>query len=337
MTKLENITGKLHEEISKRLVIGDMNFPTEKELCEQYSCSRQTIRKVLSNLKDDKLITSRQGSGYKLTGISPDSRRNHVCLLFARPDEYIYPALIYDIEKELSSGYDAPMTVSVFETGSDFYKERTVLKELLKNPPLAILAECFSMMPNPNADLYKALEKKGCTPIFLYGTYKNMDSYPAISEGTYDAVYNLIKKLILTGHKKICGVFKVNNPQEMSKLYGFLSALRDNNLNFGKDSYIIADPVIDNLALSVLCQKNDAIIYCSDELAYPSVRWLREQGVINLNDKAVYSFDNSYLSQIGSLRIPSFHHKKEPLSHAVSERILSIIKGQPKISIVLPY
>ena len=337
MTKTENITHKLHEEISKRLISGDMLFPTEKELCAQYSCSRQTIRKILLNLKEDKLITSRQGSGYRLTGISPDSKRNRVCLLFARPDDYIYPSLIYDIEKGISHGHDVPMTVSVFETGADFYKERRILKELLKNPPLAILAECFSLMPNPNADLYKELEKNFCVTIFLYGTYINMNSYPSISEGAYDAVYNLIRKLVLTGHKKICGVFKDNNPQEISKLYGFISALRDNDLDFGSDRYLLARPEVDYSALASLCQKSDAVIYCCDELAYPGVRWLREQGIINLNDKPVYSFDNSYLSQVNSFNLPSFHHTKQPLAHVVSERILSIIKGQPKISIVLPY
>ena len=337
MTKIENITKKLYEDISERLMSGSTDLPTEKELCARYSCSRQTIRKVLLNLKEEKLITSRQGSGYKLTGLNPDIRRNQVCLLFARPDEYIFPSLIYDIEKGISSGYDVPMTVSVFETSADFYKERKILKELLKNPPLAILSECFSLMPNPNADLYKELEKAGCAPIFLYGTYRNMDAYPSITEGSYDAVYNLIKKLILTGHKKICGVFKDNNPQELHKLYGFISAMRDNDLDFSKDSYLIAGPDPDHSELVNLCKKADALIFCNDELAYPSVRKLKEQGIINLNDKAVYSFDNSYLSQVSSFRIPSFHHTKEPLAAAISERVLSIIKGQPKISIVLPY
>ena len=337
MTKIENITQILRDEVTKRLIDKDLILPTEKELCSRFNCSRQTIRKVLNNLKDDKLITSRQGSGYKLTGLSPNAKRNHVCLLFSRPDDYIYPALIYDIEKGISSGQDFPMTVSVFETGADFYKERKILKELLKNPPLAILSECFSTMQSPNADLYKELESKGCATIFLYGTYRNMADFPSISEGTFDAVYNLVEKLIKSGHHKIGGVFMDNNPRNSHGLYGFISALRDNDLSFGKDRFLIASPEVDLYALSSLCKECDALIFCSDEIAYPCVRYLLEQRLIDLGIKPVYSFDNSYLSQTGSFKLPSLFHVRESLAMAISERILSIIKGQPRISIVLPY
>ena len=335
MTKAENITQKIKAEISERLVSGNMSLPTEKELCKAYSCSRQTIRKVMAELKEEKLITSRQGSGYRLTGLNPNPRRNQVCLLFARPDDYIYPSLIYDIERNLSSAADIPVSVSVFETHKDFYKESIILKELLKNPPLAILSECFSLMPNPNSGLYKMLEDKGCAVVFLYGTYRNMEVFPSVTEGTYDAAYSLVTHLHSSGFARISGVFRDGNPQEASMLYGFISALRDLGLSFEKSRYIIdGDPSAD---IETLCQSSDALIFGSDEYAYPYVKKLRDSGLITSNDKKVYSFDNSYLSQVNSFHIKSFYHPRSPLAPVISEKILSIIKGQPKISIVLPY
>lgn len=335
MTKQENITKKIKKEISQRLLLGKMALPTEKELCEKYSCSRQTIRKVLSNLKEEKLINSRQGSGYHLTGLNPDSGRNHICLLFARPDEYIYPSLIYDIEKNISSGSDIPLSVSVSETQSDFFRERNILKDLLKNPPLVILSECFSLMDNPNHDLYEALEKKGCSVIFLYGTYRNMPDFPSIAEGAYDAAYNLVMQLHISGHRRISGVFKNANPQDSSMISGFISALRDLDLDFGKKRYVIEDaPTSD---IRALCKESDAVLFGSDELAYPHVKALRDKKLINLKEKKVYSFDNSYLSQVNSFRIKSFSHRGKTLSYTIAKRILSTIKGQPKVSIVLPY
>lgn len=346
MTKIENITSKMHKIISEKLISGDMSLPTESSLCTEFDCSRQTIRKVLLNLKEEKLITSRQGSGYRLTGLSPDASRNHICLLFTRPDEYIYPSLIYDIEKGLSSDPSVSMVVSVSETGADYYKERTILKKLLDNPPRAILSECFSLMASPNVDLFRELEAKGCSVIFLYGTYPNMESFPSIKEGAYDAVYDLVSSLHAKGYSRIRGVFNKNNPQEQSRFYGFISALRDLCLPFGAEAYLIATPygVPDALNatnagvdLETLTLGSDALIFCSDEVAYPCVRYLRDHGCLNLGEKPVYSFDSSYLSQVGSFKLPSISHAKETLAGAVSERILSIIKGQPKISIVLPY
>ena len=334
-TKKENITQRIKIEISEKLISGNMSFPTEKELCEKYSCSRQTIRKVLTALKEEKLITSRQGSGYKLTGLNPNPRRNHICLLFTRPDEYIYPSLIYDIEKNLSQAAYIPMSVSVSETHADFYKERLILKELLKNPPLAILSECFSLMANPNSDIYRALEEKGCAVIFLYGNYRNMENFTCVTEGAYDAAYSLVSSLHASGFNRISGVFRNNNPQQASMLYGFISALKDLELPFDKDRYIIEKGFDSDI--QTLFRNSDAMIFGSDEYAYPHVKNLRSLELSNFKDKKIYSFDNSYLSQVNSFRIPSFYHPRESLASAIAERILSIIKGQPKISIVLPY
>lgn len=335
MTKAENITQKIKADISELLVSGNMSLPTEKELCDKYSCSRQTIRKVMAELKEEKLITSRQGSGYRLTGLNPNPRRNQICLLLTRPDDYIYPTLIYDIERNLSSAADIPVSVSVFETHADFYKESVILKDLLKKPPLAILSECFSLMANPNSGLYKMLEEKGCAVIFLYGTYRNMEIFPSVTEGTYDAAYSLVSHLHSTGSVKISGIFRNGNPQESSMLYGFISALRDLGLPFDKSRYIIeGEPQSD---IAELCETSDALIFGSDEYAYPYVKQLRNMNLINNGDKKIYSFDNSYLSQVNSFRIKSFGHPRSPLAPAIAEKIVSIIKGQPKISIVLPY
>ena len=336
----------MHKMISEKLISGDTLLPTESRLCTEFDCSRQTIRKVLHILKEENLITSRQGSGHRLTGLSPDARKNHICLLFTRPDEYIYPSLIYDIERGIASDPSVTMAVSVSETGGDYNKERNILKKLLENPPRAVLAECFSLMATPNVDLFRALEAKGCSVIFLYGVYPNMEGFPSIREGAYDAVYDLVKKLYATGHTRIRGVFKNNNPQEQSRFYGFISALRDLGLPFGTDAYLMSTPygIPDALNstnagtdLETLALRSDALIFCSDEVAYPCVRYLMDHGCLNLNEKPVYSFDSSYLAQVGNLKLPSITHTKDTLASAVSERILSIIKGQPKISIVLPY
>ncbi|MBO4456756.1 MAG: GntR family transcriptional regulator [Butyrivibrio sp.] len=346
MTKIENITSEMHKMIDEKLSKGERLLPTESELCTAFSCSRQTIRKVLLNLKEENLISSRRGSGHYLTGLSYNSKRNHICLLFTRPDDYIYPTLIYDIEKGISSASSVTMAVSVNDTGADFYKERTILKKFLTNPPRIILSECFSLMPSPNADIYRELEKKGCNVIFLYGTYPNLSKFPCIKEGTYDAVYDLVRRLHTSSHTHIRGVFKTNNPQEQSRFYGFLSALRDYELPFDKDSYIIVsqstspnDLISKSSAkdLESLARQSDALIFCNDEIAYPCVKYLKDNGCINLGEKPVYSFDNSFLSRVKGFRIPSFYHCSESLAGAISEMINSIIKGQPKISIVLPY
>ena len=38
-------------------------LPTEDELCERFSVSRYTVREALRRLREDSLVTSRQGAG----------------------------------------------------------------------------------------------------------------------------------------------------------------------------------------------------------------------------------------------------------------------------------
>jgi len=71
MKKHEIVYEDLCMEISARLQKNVNILPTEAEMCRSYSVSRQTLRKALGRLKDEHVVTGRQGSGYMLTGIFP--------------------------------------------------------------------------------------------------------------------------------------------------------------------------------------------------------------------------------------------------------------------------
>ena len=53
---------------------GGGKLPTEVELCQQYGCSRQTVRSALSVLQEKGLIVRRQGSGSYPCLIRPAAR-----------------------------------------------------------------------------------------------------------------------------------------------------------------------------------------------------------------------------------------------------------------------
>src|SRR5688572_23703021 len=53
----------LKEEIVVGVYPVGSQLPTEDELCERFSVSRYTVREALRRLRDDNLISSRQGSG----------------------------------------------------------------------------------------------------------------------------------------------------------------------------------------------------------------------------------------------------------------------------------
>jgi GntR family transcriptional regulator len=66
--------------LSEQIVRGDYpvgtNLPPETELCERFAVSRHTIRQALRQLRDDGLVTSRQGAGTIV--VKPASKSEYV-------------------------------------------------------------------------------------------------------------------------------------------------------------------------------------------------------------------------------------------------------------------
>src|SRR5437016_14291891 len=53
----------LKDEIVRGVYPVGSQLPTEEELCERFSVSRYTVREALRRLREDRLVSSRQGAG----------------------------------------------------------------------------------------------------------------------------------------------------------------------------------------------------------------------------------------------------------------------------------
>ena len=101
-------------------------LPTEYELVERFSVSRQTIRQAIAFLKSEGLVYQVQGSGTYVassaTKRTADKRRGgNVLVICTYISDYIFPSIIRGIEKELSSsGY----IVNLVATGNRVETER---------------------------------------------------------------------------------------------------------------------------------------------------------------------------------------------------------------------
>ena len=64
--KYQSIADSLRQEIETGVYSSKQLLPTEHLLCQRFQISRQTVRRALSVLEDEGLITRRQGSGSHL-------------------------------------------------------------------------------------------------------------------------------------------------------------------------------------------------------------------------------------------------------------------------------
>ena len=75
--KYQSVANSLRLEIENGLYNSKQLLPTEQLLCQRFQISRQTVRRALSVLEDEGLITRRQGSGSHLRErIGPEALLN---------------------------------------------------------------------------------------------------------------------------------------------------------------------------------------------------------------------------------------------------------------------
>ena len=156
-------------------------LPTESELSSRFGVSRQTIRKALSDLSRENLITSVQGSGSYVAFEAPvRSKTMHITIITSYISEYIFPNILRGIDNLVSgAGY----TVNVRATNNSIATERKILEDLLEHPVDGIAIEgTKTTMPNPNVFLYGKLAEMGI-PIVMFNNY-----YPGLELPNYPHV-----------------------------------------------------------------------------------------------------------------------------------------------------
>lgn len=314
-------------------------LPTENALCKKYCVSRQTVRKALSVLENERLIEKRQGSGSYTTGRFGRTERDTVAILVCSDSEYIYPELLADLRSALQ---EQGFSSTVYVTENQFSKEREILSYLLNHPVRGILSEgCKTAFPTPNHDLYYRLSKEGTSILFFHGSYQNLPDFPSLKDDNFEGGYYFGKYLLSLGHEKTAAVIKSDDIQGLERCHGFLSALRDENVPFPEKNICYFDSV----KLNALQKKQDtgfltdfigkqldgatAVLCYNDEIAYWLIKELIYKNLRIPEDVSVVCFDNSYLSELSAIQLTALSHKKQEMGQTAAEMLLKLMKGSP--------
>ena len=312
MLKHEVVYGKLVQEILRRLQSSVFVLPTEQELCSRFGTSRQTLRKALGRLKEEQILSSRQGSGYILTGLYPN-RANRIVILAQSDEVYLYPRFLAQVTGFFGrQHYDA----AVILTNGDTETEREILERLLAEPPRGLFS-CArrSILPTCNADLYEALADAGTKLVFPFGKYPNVQAGRSSLADDEQGGYLLTEYLLRQGCVT-CAMLLIEGDECGQQRYlGYCRAKAAMQLPV-HDSYVIrippeeADRIREDHTDSVirtwlekLPADTDSIICQQDELAFTVVHALEKQGIHVPAMMKVAGFDNSHLRTAGRISL----------------------------------
>ncbi len=335
--KYRVLADRLREELGRSSGKQGYKLPTELELTARYQLSRQTVRHALRLLEEEGLIHRRQGSGSYATGLTPSAAPRQIAVVASFMDDYIFPAILHEATEVFSrQGY----STAVYATENRVSREREILLRLLEEPMSGLLVEgSKTALPTPNGDLYQRLRQAGTPMVFLHGAYGELSGVPCVADDNYGGGYYLGKYLTSLGHKKIAGIFKSDDIQGTERCFGLLCALRDENI-LSCEEHIC---YFDTAQLAALQTKQDtgflsefaakqlkntpAVVCYNDEIAYWLIKEFSYKNLRIPEDISIVCFDNSYLSELSSVRITSLSHKSHEMGTTAAEAILKLMKG----------
>lgn len=178
-------------------------LPTEVELCQQFECSRQTVRSALGVLQEKGLIVRRQGSGSYPIRLPPKSSRQMAMILKERETAVAADA----VKKAREAAEAVGCSLLCLETHGSHEEERKHLQYLLQQRPAGVIVEPIEdVMGSPNHELLQALRAIGVPLVYLGGRYDSLS--PCASGDEAEGGCLLASYLAGVGHRKIAAILK---------------------------------------------------------------------------------------------------------------------------------
>jgi GntR family transcriptional regulator of arabinose operon len=331
MPKYQRIASELQTEIKQGVFQPGQMLPTEEQLTQRFSASRQTIRQALSLLVEAGLISKQRGSGSRVRAGAHAQRSGNIAVIATYISDYIFPGILREAQSVFAANQYSAMLSA---TRNSVYHERTILNDLLTKPIDGILVEgTKTALPNPNLDLYQQLMERNIPIVFFNGFYADLQNTISVYADNFGGGYQLVQHLLQKGHEKIAGIFKSDDIQGHERYSGYITALRDAGRMISDSSvFWYTTESRDEMFTQELAHKIaecSAVVCYNDEIAFRMIPLLLQHSISVPQDVAVVSFDNSPLSELSPVKITSLSYGDQNIGHVAAETLLARIDGKP--------
>ncbi|MCE5285095.1 MAG: GntR family transcriptional regulator [Pelosinus sp.] len=314
--------------------VGD-RLPSENELGEMFSISRQTVRQATSVLENEGLLERKRGSGTYVSSVTSFSGNvtMNIGVITTYLDDYIFPSIIKGIDNVLTkNGYTMQLSI----TYNKVENEMKILSTMLKNGVDGIIIEpTKSGLPNLNADLFTQIKKSGIPCIFINGYYQDMP-FPYVAMDDYACGKEAARYLMQRNHTKIAGIFKSDDIQGHLRYAGCARMLKKKEIYIHDDNVIWYTTEDINLFSAEEFEARllkriagcSAVICYNDEIAIRIIKVLEDKQRNIPADLSLISFDNSDLGTTSPIGLTTFSHPKAELGKVAATNLLRLINKE---------
>jgi DNA-binding LacI/PurR family transcriptional regulator len=294
----------LISEITGGLYTASGQFPSEKKLCLRFDVERNTVRKALQILADEKLIVRVPGVGSRIlssgmpeedsassSGFQEEGGRiiilvTQIDYLSSPGGESFHYRLIHSLENRLSSlGCNL-----LFKPAG---KDGIVAETIRSAAPQGIIFDSF------NQDTHYREAALSGLPCVSVNHYTPL--FTSIVSNNFDSAYRITAMLVEAGHEKIAFIMgKSSHQTNVERMSGVQTLYTARGLSLRKEYLIPSDWTFVSGVLAaekILAMKTaerpTAIFAFNDDLAYGCYSVLKRQGFKIPEDISIVGFDNS--------------------------------------------
>ena len=312
-------------------------FLSEKELCDIHGVSRQTVRQALMTLENDNILTKRRGSGTFVGSASaPAPAVSQGCMVGVIStyfSDYIFPGIVTGIEKVLREN-DIAMQMAI--THNRVSDETKALKTMLSQDVKGFIIEpSKSALPNPNMKLYEKIGEMNIPVVFFNAKYPWSD-FPCVAIDDEAAGRVATEYLWKTGHRKISGIFTLDDIQGHKRYSGYMQTLISHNssdaehdvLWFATNERKTLFETSEKRILKLIYDST-AIVCYNDNIAVSLLNFCRKHGIRVPDDLSIVGIDNSKLSRICEVPLTTVTHPHQLLGEAAAKKLIDAMNGAP--------
>ncbi|MBN1797514.1 MAG: GntR family transcriptional regulator [Spirochaetales bacterium] len=310
-------------------------LPSETELINEYSVSRNTVRLALDKLVSTGLLYKKQGQGTFFAGIKSNnlSRSSLIGVILPCVTHSIFPYVVRGIE---NVAHDRHYSVIIGDTNVDNTKELQILERMIaRNIDGLVIEPTNSAYATMESEIYKRLKKLTIPYMFVESTIADLEVSSLIIDdelGGFLATEYAIKK----GHRRIAHVYKSDNICGIRRDQGYCKALKQYGIPYDeklvkpyleKDEVDIVGNKFTKELLALNTQRPTAIIFFNDEGALQSYTAIKEAGLKIPDDISVIGFDNINVSSTTEVPLTTLEHPKYNLGKWAADILIDEIEN----------
>ncbi len=341
----------LKNHIKQQILMGRLKtgerISSENKLCEDFSLSRQTVRKAISVLVSEGYLFTEHGRGTYVKDRSVNRAKScNIGVFTTYISDYIFPRVIQGVDTVLSQrGY----SIMLKNTDNNVVKEAMYIEEALsKNLEGLIIEPTKSALYSNNSEYYEALDNHHVPYIFIHGCYNHLKDKSQVILDDAHGMYIAVRHLLDLGHRNIAGIFKADDMQGINRHHGYVKALSEAGITYDSEKVIWfhtedrkTKPNYEIRNFINMGKVLDSITCYNDEIAFGIYQTLTELGINVPEDISITGFDDSYLANNCPVRLTTITHPKEKLGEAAAELLLELLEDgdyltNPRKKIFLP-